>query len=80
MRKQNRANDLEVQARRQLYESGEMARPEIRPTAMTEGSKRWRKMKQMEAENLRAKQEVQQERDEMQRLERERLAGYQPKT
>ena len=43
LRKQNRAIDPEVQARREAYEKGDMERPETRPMPMTEGSQRWKK-------------------------------------
>ena len=79
LRKQNRANGPEVQARREAYEKGDMERPETRPVPMTEGSQRWRRMKELEKETLKKQEDLLKEREEMQLKEKERLNDFQQK-
>jgi len=79
LRKLDRSKNPEVQARKALYESGQMERLETRPEPMTEGSQRWRRMKELEAENIKAKEKMQEEREKMQREQQKRLEEYQAK-
>ncbi len=73
LRKWKRQHDPEVQAKREASVSG-AERPETKPMLVKAGSQRWRRMKELEEENMKKQEELLEEKQKMAKAWEEKSA------